>query len=522
MLAFRPIIASLIGCVSLLSLSACDSIHLGDFQGDYSGWRTALNPGAAAENSTVHARAELSNESNRETLVLRTDKDDAVSISLVSSNEIEVKFGQRDELRLNLDESACFKNGAASKICLGDEEIDIDLEWGTATRYSLTLRKNFELPQLETPKAYASSALIQQALARGFDTLQDYEKLKLAQATAKNAEMNLLPHISAFSATTFIQFQPLSLLRLAGELTPFLFPSRWFRKDVSAELAEAQAAAFRISQLDRAFAVENLIAQSLRDSQLSKLFDDRLSSLRLLRKDIAARENVGLLARGATDTIDGLIGAIEQSAIGTKQSARDSLSALSIAAGFYNPRAVETLQDDRSIPTDDLVAVLSNVSVSELRETTLLRALELKQLNSLVAAARSEKTARIWNWLDPSPEGNGTIGFALPSYLEIGDTKVSQVLLQRDQMKAILLQKVEGFSSGVTTALKGLEIARAQSEIQARRTRRLSQQLYLGLNVSLLELATALQDQMRADIARVSIEATLRAYEAQLRRLRSI
>lgn len=532
--AFRlAAIASLL-CATSLGLSGCDSFDLSQFKGEYKGWETRLSSQAPLTTETIVAKASLTGESSLSVHVAKTKSSDDTSADLsltqVSDGEIAATLALSNvnngrafaEIRLKRDAYSCFTSETASKVCFEGDEINIDLEWADRSRYSLTLRKNLDLPALETPKPYTSSALVQLALSKGFDSLLDFEKLKLAQATAKNAEMNLLPHISAFSATSFIQFQPLSMLRLAGELTPFLFPSRWLRKDASVAMAEAERQAFRISQLNRALSVETLIAQATRDQKLLAAFSERSKTLRSLRSDVAVRENIGLMPRGSTDTLDGLVGAIDQSALGTLQSSRDSLSALAIAAGFYNPRAIETLDDDRILDTGELIRILSAISINELRESTLLRSLELRQLDSLIDAARSERTARSWNWLDPSPEGNGTLGFALGSYLEIQDTKVSQALLQRDQMQAILLQKVESFDSSLKTTIKGYEIARAQAEIQLRRVKRLSQQFYLGLGVNLLELATATQDLIRADIALISIEATLRVHEAQLRRLRSI
>jgi hypothetical protein len=421
---------------------------------------------------------------------------------------LELSFpGQVPEpLRLSLQkDSPCFVASQGpirtTELCLTPRSVELEHSLGAAAfSLSLVQPEGGTLPSLEEPRTLGLTDFMRVAREQSFTTRVQAERALQSRLRVKQAYLNLLPSLNLWTGVRLATNQEfLGLINLAGSLTPFLFPSRWIQASAQSHLAKADRLAGFALRSDVAFLAETMGLSYLRDRESAAKLREELALIRPLRDELVGREKLGLLEPGASDEISLATGQIELTVEALETSLHTTRTLLGEVAGFTNPDAIRDLED-QDTGAGPVLGPPADIDPERSREIALVRSYELRQMDELIRAARLEKLARFFMWLDPSGEQGANLGAALPITVAIQQSRIDELSILREQMQASILQKIEQSRQQLLGAERYEAILSRNAQLQRERLERLMARLKMGFQVPIPDLLRAIQGQIQNDL----------------------
>lgn len=445
-----------------------------------------------------------------------------IHLSAVDSSTSEIQIEDLGKSKVQLTaESACWvsqaKNGV--QVCLTPTAIKLSVSQEPGKEiYSLALEhsENAVPMPLETPQAFTVSQAVKRAFSMSFESRIEFQRSAQAKYLAKNAYQNLLPHFSLGTIATVAEMNPYSLVGAIGDLAPFLLPSRWMHAQEQSDLSDAEKYALIVMRADTGVEVEALAYALGRDKEILKAYDDTLLQVDDLQKRVQWREKFGEFPQGTADNLLTTLHSLQSDRATLALNIDEQMAFVAQSLGMINPKGVSglTLEAD-SLPIEQA----SPLNDEQIWQPASSGSFELKQMDSLIAAAQQVKDATLFEWIDPSGDPTAALGFGMGSALEIKSSQLEQVKVSREQVQAILLQKVTQSVLEYNHALEQYAQSKQDLDLQNKRVLSTLDQLRLSNDVNLIDLATVFQDRMRAQILLSSAHAAFRIHRAKIDRL---
>lgn len=432
-----------------------------------------------------------------------------------SSWRFELEVLDKDRVRLDSVElvkekenTQCFAmqsrgSTALPRFCFDGRELSMDASVNGGSFSLVVVRVDpSKLPEMEIPGSFQASKLIELSMARNFTNRIEFEHVVQAKLNADMAAQSLLPHLSMGTILSAALGGWTALFRAVGELFPFLFPSRWLEAKEAGLTAKAQEDALIIMKANSGYLVEGLSYLIERDEMIVARLEENMASITLIRDEIIQRERGNLLQAGASDDVTSVLNSIQKSVSALRQMLTEEYASLAQASGFFNPKAISSVKASGEIS----ISQPEKLDYPSILEVALQRSYELDQIDILIESARLNKWERVFSWLDPSAPAAGTIGVALYPYITINNSQVRELAVKREEIESKIVQKVGTTLGQVSQSLQAYGLAQEGVDIQARRIDRLLGNMELGINFSLLELVSALQERVRNEIDKINAE----------------
>jgi hypothetical protein len=390
------------------------------------------------------------------------------------------------------------------EFCWGGDKIHVigNLQTAQVFELSLTLSLAEEMPTLEIPTRFKVSDLIERSKSHNFESVVEFQKVLEAKSQAEVAYLGLLPHASLNAGLALISLNYQFIIRSIGDLAPFLLPSRWALAAEAKDLLVAEKQAWIIMNLDGMNITESLAKSARRDSEALARLNTQKEIIEGLRDLVRVKEGAGLLQLGSSDALTSLMNQIQMNLIQLEGVQRIELSALSHAAGFYNPRAIIGIdpEDTHLSGLADSVQLPIQLDFNTSLQNAIVRSAELRQVLAMVQWARDNRTERIFNWLDPVSALGSTLGANYPAYMKVSFYQIDEMIARKEQLKSIIFKKVSDTFTQLNLNVQDYTLAVQSKEIQERRVLRISQNLKTGINFIMSDLVLALEDQVKADL----------------------
>ena len=376
---------------------------------------------------------------------------------------------------------------------------------------------------LEKPQTLTLQQAIDRTLKMDFGTRIEAQTVFQARWTAIQNFLNVLPHLSGgaiVGATPGLPtpLTPISMLQNAGSLAPFLFPSNWIAAGQSVQLSLAEQETLYAIRGDAGVQTETLIYSTDHDVQELKQLGQDIVQAYSIRPLVADLEAKNLIPAGTALHYDSEIYGMGDMAGDLTESIRLQQQALNQAMGFKNPEAVP---DPIVVPdtTEAEIFPLAPLSLIDLRKFALDRSIELRQIDNVIAAAKTGLLNDAFTWFDPSADLNHSLGFGLGAQFVIDRSNVKSLAIQREQVAAILLQRLDTAIAQYNHAI--VDYVGSVRGVKLQETR--MQQLILNMNsgqaVSADEITTCPEDLRAWQVHLLDAAVEFRTARANIQRV---
>jgi hypothetical protein len=363
------------------------------------------------------------------------------------------------------------KDTSKDTICLNGNEITLSLS-SPSTKFVLDKiddkKSQTSAAVLEEPATYTVDQLVERAKTENFNDQVAFKQVVQARDTAKTAYLNLLPHLNinvAMDVEAGVTVEPIGFLTIAraiGDLVPFVLPNRWFQAKSLKDTAESDVDAYKIVQASSMNIVHGLALSVLRDEEAIRNLKDKKVAVLAIRDEILAIvQNGGGLPIGSADQIDGVLNKLDSSIETLKEDAREEKKSLSQSVGFVNPEAIDLVQ---AIDTTGFGPITGDSGTWEAMAEK--RSLALIQADLLIASSSQTKDSLRFQWLDPSGDDQGSIGFGIKSYIGAGQAAVDQLKIEKVQTDSVLRLDVANTLTQSTSLYKQYRIALGDAGVQ--------------------------------------------------------
>ncbi len=411
--------------------------------------------------------------------------------------------------------STCFISQTPdTRLCYNGTELTLDLTSPSSTSLSFVLDRGSQdgPPGFETPASYTVQALITHAMSESFTSRIEFERVTQAKLTAQVARENLLPHLSVGSASragsaaasaisSSVVGLVSSVVDTIGDLVPFLLPDRWSEKNADQFAYDAEKESYIAMKVDAGSIAEGLVYALSRDMDSLASLKDHRAMIENLYNEIQDREKAGLVQIGTSADLGSIMNSLDQESLVLNEIVSEELTSLSEAAGFVNPGAVSSLSGSVDPTQIDSAHSMDPTTVSDL---AIARSVELRQMDDLIQMAQFQKDSRKYQWMDPSGDSSGGLGFGLGDYIEIGQAKIDELMQKRQELQADLLDKVNNTSDEWNEALQSHQLAEQGITIQNIRINRLTFDMLNGLSTfDMGDLVDAIQGLLNDDLERI-------------------
>lgn len=507
--------------------------------GIYKGF-VAVKEGRKGKHALVAAQIKKTAKDTLELTVKTARGDGGWSWTLKARKKNRVSLSGA-ELKKSSDFCFFGKSGEApARLCFDRNELSIELgakaglppvSGSAITSFTMIVDRvddnNTRMPTYEKPAAYTLDKLMALASAQGFETRAEFERVMAAKQNAKLAADMLYPHISfnsIFGAASagVSSLSPLAgliaLHRAVGDLIPFAFKARRIKRDIARDEALVERDSLTIMRADAVNVVQGLGYAINRDRQILAKFESNIASITRIRDAIIEKERSHLLIGGSSDDITAIINSLEQGRSVLARLLEEEYSAVGQAAGFFNPKAVTVVeQTEREIGLRDLEEIDAEATL----DVALQRSYEIRQLDTMLDAARLERRSRGWftGFFDPAADPAAALGYNHYAYVEVSRAKIRELVARREGLESLIARKVDMTLGQIGQSLESYRLATEAVAIQARRVNRILTSLDLGVSFFLPELVSALQDQVRSEIEVINARAAYAVARAQLDRL---
>jgi hypothetical protein len=423
------------------------------------------------------------------------------------------------------DSKNCFSTPATSsgvtqlRLCYDGAELSIDhvVDANHEYIYVLDRHNDADHPALETPRTYSVPELLQLGKNKSFTSQIQFQNSRMSHLNAQTAHMNLLPHFSYATISSAvigaITGNWAMLLNTVGDLAPFLVPSNWINAKAATFQSNADYYAWLLMKADSGNIAEGLAYVVLRDKAAYAALAKYEAPLSEMRDIVHEKEVLGLVPQGSADSLSNMLSSLQTLQIRLKKVIAEEKRALSFSVGLINPEAVDDVTDVTDLSLETPVS-LDTASIQNL---VIDRSMELRQLDSLVHVAKENALNRWFSWVTPST--SASIGFGLPSSIQAGKIPVMELMIQRQQLQATLIQKVENSADEYNASLRTYALAKENSKILEDRVDLLRQGMINGLAVSVTDIQVALGDKMKGETDLIDAQYTYYAAVGKFNRM---
>ena len=405
-------------------------------------------------------------------------------------------------------------------LCFNGVDLSVALNWGTETlTISVSRVDPNDHPSVDrTSKSYSVSELFQKALDQNFDSAIEFQRVVQAKLTTENDYLNLIPHLSLNSVLNIAALTDLGYLKAVGDIVPFLFPTRWLEAKEAKLKSEAEFDAWILSKANAANVVEGLSYSVAQGEQVLSIIEANEKFIASVRDQVQMRERTGLMQAGASDDIESIVNSIDEGKDALVSNVHSEKISLAQAVGldYYDSIGNVTAPD---MPTLDGVAFYDDAAIAKLSDVAMDRSYELRQISSLIGVSRLNHTASYFQWLDPSGDRNGGLGFDLLTYEKVSASQTQQLIVQREKLEAGIAGKVAATADLANESLKSYQLMSRGVEIQNRRVQRHLNNMSMGIAFSMSDLTNALQEKLKAQIGLLNAQYSYLIVQGNLNRL---
>jgi hypothetical protein len=468
---------------------------------------------------------------------LASDKDGMKNIIIKSEEGTDLlvfelsKIGNKDfiiggpfvdsQIKLKKDnDDDCFTESTnLIDFCFFRDAITIEItNKAKASEYAISLNRFAQVrpPPLEEPKVYDLQTALDHAWSFNFDNRIEFEHVMQAKYGALAAKRLLTPHISFTTIVNNIKPTILSVIGAAGDLLPFLFPTRWLQASHAAILSQAEQDGMTLMRLDTATQIEAQFYALENYRQLQAHYAYALKKAKQLTDIISLRVRGGVAKPITVQDFFTMTGEIQDDAAWITDQFEAQKGAIAQVMGFYNMAAVK----DAEIGTEALpITKATPLVMADITNIAEDRSIELKQLQFLIDAAGNSKKQVYWNWLDPTGDPTLGLGWALKSSVNVADSMVREAVLRKGEMQRQLAGQAGAAVNDYNTALNDYPLVAKLEEAQAQRIEQYETELKGNGKEDTDRAIGLLQDYINEDIKLQFDMMTFRTARARVDRL---
>jgi len=237
------------------------------------------------------------------------------------------------------------------------------------------------------------------------------------------------------------------------------------------------------------------------------------SSHRFATRVLAAEHNgSGTVQIGSSDAITSVLVSVVDAIDSMEETIAEEKTALGQAAGFNDPSAVSgVLPVEVSPVTGPIPGLLADFEAAATN-----RSLALLQLDDLAEAARRLRSAALFQWLDPAGSDNGSLGAGLVDSIRIDNSMVQQIFDRKAGAERTLLGSVSDTLGASGLIADHYQLAVQASQLAQNQVDRLLLDFRSGLQFTLSDLVTALQNRTQAAIGQVNAQYAFLILKAKM------
>lgn len=506
---------SLLTAMALLALSGCKASDLTNAGGHYQGYLTEKT-GAQTSQTVIsgditspgYLRLDMKIATVEQTprnwdLGLTASRTGKVSMTDTATHISTPLKSAADSCYINADAPSAAD--ATTRVCYQGSQVTVDL---TASGSTLSVIMNradpANMPKLETPADYTLSQLTKRAVSQSFTSEIEFQNVVQAHLNSVSAHLNLVPHFTLGDvmslATAAVNWT--GLIRMVGDLAPFLVPSNWFLASEAHFNSDAERYGYQLMQANSGNISAGIAYGIVRDTQSLEKMQEERTLIAQVRQEVYDRERLGFLPQGSTDAVDSVLNACDKTILGLTDVVSQEYTSLAQASGFFNPKAVKSVTIDNSLSVENP----DSFDPTQTSQLALTRSAELKQMDFLIAAAKTTKTERYFDWITPSGGAGAAIGAGMGAYIEIAAAQLAQTVVKRQQLQSQILQNVANTIQSLNDAVAGYQLAKQNIVIQNSLVNNYLNQMRLGIAVSTTDLITAFSGQMQANLDSLNAE----------------
>ncbi len=380
------------------------------------------------------------------------------------------------------------------------------------------------------PKVYTFQELRKRAYDRSFDTLLERDSLNRAHNMAQFAVKRLTTSLSLSSFLSAMSLNITGILAVAGDLVPFLLPSRWSFADEKKYLFQAEQLAFRLTQINTASAVEISELSLLRDQKILSSLNENLQRMKIAYDEIETRTRFGQYEKGSDKFIELKMLGLQRALNEVEKTVALEKIELASACGFLNPDAVINLSDDGAEPSyiDNLVWPKSPSEQQQLKAALKSKVVEMSRANSpeveqmqwVIAASEKVLEENRWDWLDPSVDSTySALGMGHSNYLNISKSNIETNRKLMYQMQKSVGEKAGKLAQVIFSGLQTYALAKETVEKTDEIIKEMNKNFELGGTMNIVILTDILVSKAQTDIDLIQAEFDRRMNQSQINRL---
>jgi hypothetical protein len=538
---FLETVGALTVLIGLTALSGCDDSTTSVLQlsGHYDGTVTLAvhsNDPAVKPYLRVDVGTDINIDGKTQTDILLKDGKGTIPLTLSLSDfsdnsvTLQTSTGMPQPMKLTIDPTSQCYTGENDPfkvvLCTANLEISLEvqnLKTGTDELSAIVYRSDSGVGNHveETPVSFTLSDAITRARNKSFASRIEFEHVIQAKLNSKASYLHLAPQISLGSIAANLPTAGwATLLGAIGDVAPFLLPDHWYHADAANHQSMAEQDTQILMRLDMGVQVEGLFFAYQRDKNsrdsTQKMLDKLTTPKIGIRDQIAGREADGVLPRSSTPPIDLLIQQLQNNMITLNQIVAEDLANISQTLGYANPGTVTDVSVPALANLDKIPATLDQNTMTDL---AIKRSFERQQMDDLIIAANDNREADRWSFLDPYGDPNMFLGFALPSQLDIAQSQIKELTIDKENIESIIRSKVSNavtdYAASVATYKKAKQMMDTEEDILTDAMGDLQD----GITVDFVGLSYILQQYLTNQIGVETAIASYGVSQAEVNRL---
>jgi hypothetical protein len=499
--------------------AACDSIR--SWEGDYQGF-FQITRGQLVEKRRVRLHA---NVLDHRTVVLNTHDEDGrllyqVSVHDKGRRQIEVDLTSLgiSSTILKAKDDGCYesKEHFLIRFCPNGKDFLFDVFrpqgelWMAITGFRVT---GTERPLLEKPKVHSFDEVRNRVIKYNFESRVQLEKQHRAKLNARKSILELVPKISIGGLSAIVSHDIPSLISYIGELTPFLLPGKWMKARQNYLLAQAEWDALLLLRSNLMLQLEGLYLSLWQTQQSREVFREGLKLSEevelFLKKQTENRiVNPSVLENFEIQSLE-----LRAGILTLDQVEQTLLTAISHSIGYQNPSAVLGVEDYPYFVGSDFKLP---PGLAHLQQTVLDRSLELRQIRTLIQAAKANEVAAFFSWLDPSIL---LFDLSLGGTIAITRSQIKELLIQEEELTSRLMGMAKDQEKFLNTEQEALQLRLRKKELLKIKVNRMKEEFFTQPEIDPIYFTLILSEKIQAEVDYVSFQASISATHAKLRRL---
>jgi len=305
----------------------------------------------------------------------------------------------------------------------------------------LTLSGNTFNPEkpydYEKPAQYTLKNAIDHALDKNFNSLIEFQRLIQAKKATLAAYLGLFPRINPGSIGFSIPFST-NFIYMIGDLAPFLLPNRWFEAKSTGLEEKAKDLGILLMQADLATEVEGLAYAYERDRKLRTYYLKILDHLASLQNFLSSLNPIDPIRMLFLPRVELITKGMTLDLAKFETLVQGDRFALAQSLGLHNPEGVEDLTIEEENP---VIEKATSLEKQEVANIALRRSFELRQIDFLIESARINQNAVWYNWIDPQNDPKFGLGPHLVPMFAIEKSKLTELLLKREEIQTQVVNK---------------------------------------------------------------------------------